>query len=82
VGAWRDGRRIDVPVTLSVPGALVPAHSHDAAPEWHVYAGLMFAPLSAAYLKSQYGAEWSRCDLSWTGLLARLLLPAALRAQH
>eukprot|EP00877_Chromochloris_zofingiensis_P007489 jgi/Chrzof1/2994/Cz12g07110.t1 len=59
VKVWRDGKHMELSVTLSTPKQLVPVHSHDVKPDYFIYAGLVFTPLSCWYLKSQYGADWS-----------------------
>jgi hypothetical protein len=53
---WRDKQHLQVEINLVVPAQLVPVHSHDVKPCYFIYAGLVFTPLTAAYLKSQYGA--------------------------
>jgi hypothetical protein len=53
---WREQQHLNLEVNLVVPDQLVPVHSHDVKPSYYIYAGLVFTPLTAAYLKSQYGA--------------------------
>ena len=48
---WRAGAALDVAVRLSTPRQLVPAHSHDAKPQYLVFAGFVFTPLTVWYLK-------------------------------
>lgn len=58
VMVWRDQQHLQLEIRLVVPDQLVPVHSHDVRPSYYIYAGLVFTPLTAAYLKSQYGADW------------------------
>ena len=59
IKVWRDGQHVDLAVSLSTPKKLVPIHSHDVKPDYYIYAGLVFTPLTTWYLKAQYGADWS-----------------------
>ena len=52
---WRGGAALDLRVRLSTPRQLVPSHSHDAKPQYLVYAGMVFTPLTVWYLKVRYG---------------------------
>lgn len=72
---WRKGQHMDIQVVLRVPQQLVPAHSHDCRPQYYIYAGLMFTPLTCFYLKSQYGSEWASkapiklCERAFAGVM-------------
>ncbi|KAI8476024.1 MAG: trypsin-like cysteine/serine peptidase domain-containing protein [Monoraphidium minutum] len=74
---WRGGRAQDVQVELRVPQQLVPAHSHDVRPDYYIYAGLLFTPLSCFYLRSQYGTDWASkapiklCERAFAGTMER-----------
>ena len=59
---WRDGREIIVKYRIpkvEYASRLVPDATYDAPPEYLVLGGLVFQPLSNAYLKS-WGADWRR----------------------
>ncbi|TVR42584.1 MAG: serine protease [Planctomycetota bacterium] len=57
---WRDGARITVEVTLSKDredNQLVPGQRFDVRPDFYVYGGLIFTPLTRDFLAS-WGREW------------------------
>ncbi|MFO0552676.1 MAG: trypsin-like peptidase domain-containing protein [Polyangiaceae bacterium] len=56
-GILRQGRRLEVTITLKRPSLLVPEDQYDVKPTFFVFGGFLFAPLSRDYLKS-WGHEW------------------------
>jgi hypothetical protein len=59
---WRDGRALDFKYRLprvEYAHKLLPEHLFDSEPEYLVAGGLVFQPLSNAYLRG-FGADWKR----------------------
>jgi hypothetical protein len=59
---WRDGKPLDVTYKLpkfDYTNSLVPFATYDQEPEYLIVGGLVFQPLTDAYLQS-WGAEWKR----------------------
>ena len=59
---WREGKLLEVTYRLpklQYTNSLVPTASYDRAPEYFILGGLVFQPLTDAYLQS-WGAEWKR----------------------
>lgn len=59
---WRDGKPMDVTYKLpkyAPSNTLVPSGTYDQEPEYTIVGGLVFQPLTDAYLQS-WGAEWRR----------------------
>jgi hypothetical protein len=54
---WRDRRRITRRITLQRHRPLVPARPAGNRPSYFLYAGLLFAPLSLAWLMT-WGEDW------------------------
>lgn len=57
----RDGVEMTVEMTLDATRAdlqLVPRAIYDRSPEYFIYGGLVFMPLSWTYLESAWGADW------------------------
>ncbi|TVR16893.1 MAG: serine protease [Planctomycetota bacterium] len=60
VDLWRDGEALSVEVTLSKDhevNQLVPSQRFDIRPDFFVYGGLIFTPLTRDFLSS-WGREW------------------------
>jgi hypothetical protein len=59
---WREGKPLEVNYRLpkfEYTNSLVPYAVHDQEPEYLIVGGLVFQPLTDAYLQS-WGAEWKR----------------------
>jgi len=54
---WRDGRRLVRRVTLRLEQPLVPGRAPGGRPTWLLYAGLLFVPLTRAWLET-WGESW------------------------
>lgn len=62
IQVWREGRMLDLDYTIpraDFDTALVPQGSYERAPEYLVSGGLVFQPLTEAYLRS-WGGDWRR----------------------
>lgn len=57
VKVWRDGRLMTLTVTLQPHRPLVPWRSSTGRPSYFVYAGLLFVPLTGAYLET-WDDDW------------------------
>jgi S1-C subfamily serine protease len=66
---YRDGKRLTRSVTLQPFESLVPGRAPGRRPSWFAYAGLLFVPLSRAWLET-WGEAW------------RLSAPATLVSLH
>jgi len=56
----RNGKEIDLKLTLEARKALCPLHLHDQLPSYYVHAGLTFTVLSRSYLYHEWGKEWHK----------------------
>lgn len=73
----RDGKELDLEVTLTAPGQLVPAHLSSRDPSYYVCSGLVFTVACEPYLASEYGPDFLSlapvaildkvCPCSYTG---------------
>jgi len=61
----RQGKRIEVKVTMKPPSTLVPLPQPDRVPTYFVFAGLMFVPLTSEYLGSW---DWKDVDIRFQHL--------------
>jgi S1-C subfamily serine protease len=57
VEVWRGGVVLTCTVTLRPPQPLVPWDRHEMKPDYVLYGGLLFVPLTRDYLKT-WGEEW------------------------
>ncbi len=57
VTVWRGGVELTCTLKLKPPKLLVPENRHEAKPEYLLYGGLLFAPLTRDYLKT-WGEDW------------------------
>ena len=69
VKVWRAGKRQTVELTLRAPSPLVKDPGPDAKPRFYIFGGLLFVPLTRAYLET-WGEDW------------RSKAPASLVALH
>jgi hypothetical protein len=51
---WREGRVQQLPVTLKYPHELVALHRYNVQPDYYVYCGLLFQPLSVDLLEAHF----------------------------
>mmetsp|Transcript_15224 Transcript_15224/g.22384 ORF Transcript_15224/g.22384 Transcript_15224/m.22384 type:complete len:246 (-) Transcript_15224:106-843(-) len=58
LGAIRDGKKINLTAPMAAPNYLVPVHNFDRDPRYFVIGGLVFTPLSQAFLQ-EYGEDWA-----------------------
>jgi len=57
----RDKQVEDVEIVLGVCSSLVPVHLYDVMrPQYYIFAGLVFVPLSEPYLESEFGKDWRK----------------------
>jgi len=54
----RDGREMNVVITLSKPTFLMPSHINGKDPSYFIVAGLVFITASELYLRSEFGSEY------------------------
>eukprot|EP00198_Chlamydomonas_reinhardtii_P003862 XP_001693198.1 DegP-type protease-like protein [Chlamydomonas reinhardtii] len=55
----RRGAALTLPITLGVPGRLLPLHLAGAPPQWLVVSGLVLTVLSGPFLEGAFGRGWA-----------------------
>lgn len=65
----RDGRHLELTLTLAPDRPLVPPWQYDRAPSYLVYAGLVFQPLSLDYIAT-WNDWWDKAPAAFLHLLA------------
>ncbi|CAF1600256.1 unnamed protein product, partial [Didymodactylos carnosus] len=61
----RDNRELTITCSLDSNPTTVPYHLHDQLPQYIIYAGIVFTPLTRSYLKAYATSEWYRCAFAF-----------------
>lgn len=71
----RGGAELDLKVTLTAPGQLIPAHLASSDPSYFVCSGLVFTVACEPYLASEYGPDF--LSLAPVAILDKVCPPVA-----